>query len=129
MDAWDFVPGGQLTTRRLSSQLPTQFFDHLLLFLARPVPQGEDIRTVFRRGNPPKCTVGRGLSPNGESTGPTLLPTAMGWALGTGRTGEGDYSLLPLSIAPGAVTFLRPFALFSRACMLTVNSALSQTCT
>lgn len=72
--------------------------------------------------------MGRGLSPNGESTGPTLLPTAMGWALGTGRTGEGDYSLLPLSIAPGAVTFLRPFALFSGACMLTVNSALSQTC-
>lgn len=49
----------------------------------------------------------------------------MGCALGTGRTGEGDYSLLLLSIAPGTVTFLRPFALFSQACMLSIQPYLT----
>lgn len=46
---------------------------------------------------------GEGLSPNCGSTGPTLMPIALGLGFGIGQTGEGNHSLPPLSTAPGAV--------------------------
>lgn len=38
---------------------------------------------------------GEGLSPNCGSTGPTLMPIALGLGFGIGQTGEGNHSLPP----------------------------------